>query len=1163
MNRDEEKKTQGSSGLPGPGNGLWMSFLGDALREAASRLGKDLPRRESAERDNEAAGDSTVPEASGILPEVSGTVPDEGYTLPDGSETVPEDGLALPEAAATIPEDLYAMPQDSAALPEPPEKTVPVHVSVPVTDSIRSRERLPETIRVMSAPIKGGMGSVWRVRHTGWNVDLAMKRPKPEHFKTDQEKKAFTDECRNWVNLGLHPNIVSCYYVREIEGVPTIFSEWMENGSLADHIKDGTLYDGTADEVQERLLDIAIQFARGLRYAHENRLVHQDVKPGNLLLGEDWEAKVSDFGLAKARSLLTMPQGSGNGRGADPDATMVTPSGGMTPAYCSPEQAAGGLLTRRTDLYSWAVSVLEMYLGEKPWEHRGEVTGPMVGFVCRDYFAMCRERPVPETLQELLARCMETDPDDRPHDFARVEEELLKIFEKRTGKPYFRPAPEAAADTADSLNNRALSYLDLGLDQNAEECWQRAEEADAMHFDTCINHGLYLWRAAEISDLEMLERIWYMGDLNRFFKDKTRKEAARNVLEQYWDEIRTGEFIPDIAFGKIRAENPLRRQDLSETEFSDMTDLLQVRAEQAVVRTRGQRRKNDYIYSMEAVEERPDASYGTPRQPRKKMLLRIIEPQDGRIRRSIEVEPVRGADPDGAVQEICPNLLADYDKRRLIFVFPDLPQDTGRVYWWSYDMPVMPQRRQGPGYRLSFPKSSREGRQEDLERKACMRKFREAEERDDFEGMLSAYDRIWTLPLTGEREDFLHMNRALMKKCRMPGLYEIPDRNHPGTIMYTERIWRHSPEDPSPAGFYGFLPMKTGRSEDGFSEWADHPEMLRFRDTSSLTCLFYPWAEDPGTPAQSLKALYLDKQEKTLHERVISPELKGKYIRKVLAVSRSGKFLVLELGNTEEPPCGNTPGSRAGSFSIVWLAASGRGTVLDLTDGDGENPYQAIVYEEDQQFHNHRVYLWKPFSNELRYFELDFGRPPAMEERALPVPLPDTLLSYDDRDIFGFDRRNGPRQQILSLVFSEMEEDRMALITCEKKEEYPGDGRRCHFYLYLRSEKERGWQEFFSCSSRERVFFTKDMEYMLIGSRNFRSMCWNYDFWSVEELLKFHLLLRKAGYMQKPVPFWTFSDYSDTCRIDSFSQDMCSILDKKGRPLYAACWKYKPEESRR
>ena len=74
----------------------------------------------------------------------------------------------------------------------------------------------------------------------------------------------------------------------------------MDGGSLRDHMHDRTLYKGEAATVQERILSIAIQTARGLAYSHARGLNHQDVKPGNLLLSKDWDAKISDFGLAMA-----------------------------------------------------------------------------------------------------------------------------------------------------------------------------------------------------------------------------------------------------------------------------------------------------------------------------------------------------------------------------------------------------------------------------------------------------------------------------------------------------------------------------------------------------------------------------------------------------------------------------------------------------------------------------------------------------------------------------------------------------------------------------------------------------------------------------------------------------------------------------------------------
>ena len=382
------------------------------------------------------------------------------------------------------------------------KKPSPAAGSNPTTTAFHPGDLLLDTYRVESEAFQGGMGAVWRVHHTGWNVDLAMKRPKPQAFRTEEQKDNFTAECRYWMDLGLHPNIVSCYYVREIEGVPTIFSEWMDKGSLESHIKDGTLYKGSAKDVQERLLDISIQFARGLRFAHENKLIHQDVKPDNLLLADNWTAKISDFGLARARTVLTFLEGDATVLDNDPEATMVSPSGGRTPAYCSPEQASGQLLTKRTDIYSWAVSVLEMYLGFKPWAHGRDLTGPLVGYAREAYFDMCVERPLPEALQKLLAQCLEPNPDDRLSDFSVVESELVSLYAELIGEEYRRPAPATASVTADYFNNRALSYLDLGEFENAMACWDQALNLDPGHRASVFNRTLALYRKEQLMPWE-------------------------------------------------------------------------------------------------------------------------------------------------------------------------------------------------------------------------------------------------------------------------------------------------------------------------------------------------------------------------------------------------------------------------------------------------------------------------------------------------------------------------------------------------------------------------------------------------------------------------------------------------------------------------------------
>ncbi|MFD9409702.1 serine/threonine-protein kinase [Streptomyces sp. NPDC059989] len=157
--------------------------------------------------------------------------------------------------------------------------------------------------RVLRVHGNGGMGLVYRVRHLGWETDLAVKSPRRELLHDGRARERFVAEAENWVTLGLHPHVCGCHYVRTIGGIPRIFAEYVTGGSLREWIDDGRLYEGGPERATARILDLAIQIAWGLGHSHAQGLVHQDVKPANVLVdtaadGTDPVAKVTDFGLA-------------------------------------------------------------------------------------------------------------------------------------------------------------------------------------------------------------------------------------------------------------------------------------------------------------------------------------------------------------------------------------------------------------------------------------------------------------------------------------------------------------------------------------------------------------------------------------------------------------------------------------------------------------------------------------------------------------------------------------------------------------------------------------------------------------------------------------------------------------------------------------------------
>ncbi|MEU9020133.1 serine/threonine-protein kinase [Actinomadura sp. NPDC048394] len=342
----------------------------------------------------------------------------------------------------------------------------------------------------------GGMGLVYRVRHLSWGTDLAVKRPRPEMFSDASGRKRFVAEAETWVSLGLHPNVCGCHYVRTLDGVPCVFAEYVAGGSLQERIDDRALYEGDA---AARILDLAIQMAWGLRHAHERGVVHQDIKPANVLLDGDGTAKVTDFGLARA---VTSAAPGGDG---DP----VT-NAGMTVRYASPEQLQGEPLDRRTDVYSFAVSVLEMFNGGATWRV-GAAAGEALAALRVEGPAEPGPPALPPALADLLERCLRAEPAARPASMAEVADELDAVYRQVTGHAHPRPAPAEAELRADELNNRALSLLDLDRPAASGEAFAQALLADPRHLQATYNAGLLRWRRGAATDEDLVTAVEVAG----------------------------------------------------------------------------------------------------------------------------------------------------------------------------------------------------------------------------------------------------------------------------------------------------------------------------------------------------------------------------------------------------------------------------------------------------------------------------------------------------------------------------------------------------------------------------------------------------------------------------------------------------------------------------
>ena len=287
---------------------------------------------------------------------------------------------------------------------------------------------------------RGGMGAVYLVQSRSTEVQFAVKRAL---IDDESGRRSFLSELQTWIDLPECPHIAACRFFRTVGREIVIFAEYVGGGTLATWIRSGRLAALSAK------LDAAIQFAWGLHAIHEHGLIHQDVKPANALLTEDSIVKVADFGLARARARSGAERNAERAPAGD-DGWLLVSSGGLTPAYCSPEQATGAQLSRATDIWSWGLSVLEMFTGQPFWARTADqAPGRLALESLEHYIAHRPTNPtlteIPKAVAEVLRKCFQREPRNRWATIADAAQALARAHGDLVGTLYPRTQPSIAA----------------------------------------------------------------------------------------------------------------------------------------------------------------------------------------------------------------------------------------------------------------------------------------------------------------------------------------------------------------------------------------------------------------------------------------------------------------------------------------------------------------------------------------------------------------------------------------------------------------------------------------------------------------------------------------------------------------------------------------------
>ena len=246
----------------------------------------------------------------------------------------------------------------------------------------------------------GGMSDVYRAKCHKLNRFVAVKVLKQEFSENVNFVSKFRTEAQAAAGM-MHPNIVNVYDVGEEHGTHYIVMELVEGITLKQYIEK------KARLSVKEAISIAIQVSMGIQAAHNNHIIHRDIKPQNIMISKDGKVKVTDFGIAKAVTSNT-----------------ITSNVMGSVHYTSPEQARGGYSDEKSDIYSLGITMFEMLTGRVPFN--GETTVAIAIKHIQEPMPSPREYipEIPISVEQIVFKCTQKSPDRRYQSMAEVIDDL-------------------------------------------------------------------------------------------------------------------------------------------------------------------------------------------------------------------------------------------------------------------------------------------------------------------------------------------------------------------------------------------------------------------------------------------------------------------------------------------------------------------------------------------------------------------------------------------------------------------------------------------------------------------------------------------------------------------------------------------------------------------
>jgi eukaryotic-like serine/threonine-protein kinase len=262
----------------------------------------------------------------------------------------------------------------------------------------------------------GGMANVYLVHDMILDRDAALKMLRMDFANDEEFIRRFHREAQSATSLA-HPNIVNIYDVGEEDGLYYIVMEYVDGQTLKQYIQQN------APLRVDEALGIMKQLTSAISHAHQNHIVHRDIKPHNILVDKKGNVKVTDFGIAMALS-----------------ATSITQTNSVLGSvhYLSPEQARGGSANKKSDIYSLGIVFFELLTGRLPFSGESAVSIALKHLQSETPSPKRWNPTLPQSVENIVLKATAKDPFHRYNSVEEMEEDLFTSLDpERINEPKF------------------------------------------------------------------------------------------------------------------------------------------------------------------------------------------------------------------------------------------------------------------------------------------------------------------------------------------------------------------------------------------------------------------------------------------------------------------------------------------------------------------------------------------------------------------------------------------------------------------------------------------------------------------------------------------------------------------------------------------------------